>query len=594
MRIICTFLHTFFSPHTETYGSTYQNIMSDSNPQARKSKRAILMSSLYELTSNMAEERGLSSNRGVAANTAATLLSMGLSKLEARELENEQSLHLSEEDQELIRRMALSAEELRSQKSKEEGHFVDQFMEKLVDNSTSKTSPDDILLRERVKDPARKEKKPLSIVLLGSNLKRMSQKMSGFFKLQYGITHLLTWRNQPKTLFSLVIYTSVCLWPHLVVCFPLLILLLGVIIPHYLQRHPMNVPEFLPVKKRGQSFFQFFTESQNSSLLSDFLDSDMSPSEDDILSNSSMASSTEYLKSVDSAPLDPHLMSSELSADSLGKSDKTKVIKKQMSLLMNMRDLQNLTSDVLDGMEKGEAFATDFLSFKNERLSTMVFYVVILLTLIVFFLGQFIPWRLLFILAGWGMLGAFHPGAKDAIAALSKGTEHKLATPSEPVIVKPKPQRKFVPDTLEFDNIIVDNEPEIQTVEIYELQAKDIFKHEWTLFAYTKRIYDRKDPVRISGKIPHGVSNLKKVLPPKEWKYDFGYASNWFIDTDPAQFIEIRRLDKTHLEIREKDNEGWIYDNIPVDQENVREFRRRRLYRTCYRYARPVQQIKLA
>lgn len=566
--------------------------MSESIPQARKSKRAIFMSSLYELTSNMAEERGLSSNRGVAANTAATLLSMGLSRLEAKELENEQSLHLSEEDQDLIRRMALSAEDLRNQKSKEEGHFVDQFMEKLVDNSTTNETTEDQLLRERVKDPARKEKKPLSIVLLGSNLKRMSQKMSGFFKLQYGITHLLTWRNQPKTLFSLVIYTSVCLWPHLVVCFPLLILLLGVIIPHYLQRHPMDTPEFLPVKRRGQSFFQFFTESKNSSLFSDLLDSDINTPEDDILSDSSMTSSTDYAKSTDSATLEHRLTISETTVDEQGKSDKTKVIKKQVSLLMNMRDLQNITSDVLDGMEKSEALATDFLSFKNERLSTMVFYVVVLLTLIVFFLGQFIPWRLIFILSGWIVLSAFHPGAKDAIAALRKGQQS--TTNAEHRIVKPKPQRKFAANSLEFDSIIVDNEPETQIVEIYELQAKDIFKHEWTLFAYTKRIYDWKDPVRISGKIPHGVSNLKKVLPPKEWKYDFGYASNWFIDTDPAQFIEARRLDKTHLEIRDEDTEGWIYDIIPVDQENVREFRRRRLYRTCYRYARPVQRIKLA
>lgn len=550
------------------------------------------MSSLFELTSNMAEERGLSSNRGVAANTAATLLSMGLSKIEAKELENEQSLNLSEEDKELIRRMALSAEDLRTQKSKEEGHFVDRFMEKLVDNSIPNETPEDKLLRERVKDPARKEKKPLSIVLLGSNLKRMSQKMSGFFKLQYGLTHLLTWRNQPKTLFTLVVYTSVCLWPHLVVCFPLLILLLGVIIPHYLQRHPMSVPEFLPVKKRGQSFFQFFTESQNSSLLSDLLDSDANLLDDDILSNSSMTSSTDYSKSVDSVPLEPHLKALDPTIDELEKPHKTKVIKKQVSLLMNMRDLQNLTSDVLDGLEKGESLATDLLSFKNERLSTMVFYVVIALTLVVFFLGQFIPWRLLFIMAGWAILGAFHPGAKNAIASLNKGQQP--TTHTEPRTVKPIPKRKFVADSLQFDNIIVDNEPETQIVEIYELQTKDIFKHEWTMFAYTKRIYDWRDPVRISGKVPHGVSNLNKVLPPKEWKYDFGYASNWYIDTDPAKFIEIRRLDQTHLKIKKDDNEGWIYDNIPVDQENAREFRRRRLYRTCYRYARPVQQIKLA
>lgn len=569
--------------------------MSEYNGTTLRSKKARVLSSLYDYTSNIAGEKGLSSTRGVAASTAATLLSMGITRLEAQELARNENLQLSIEDAELIEGMALSAEDYQQQKGKEQAHFMDRFMERLIDNTIPKDSPDAQLLQERIKDPSRSEKKPLSLVLLVSNLKRTSLKMGGFFRLQYGLIHILTWRNQAKTLFMLVVYTSVCLWPHLVVCFPLLILLFGVILPHYLLRHPMDLPEILPVKKRGQSFFQFFTESQNSSLLSDYLNVGTSTIDEAQLCDSSIISGTGTMKSSDETSTRPSSVAESAAPEESNKRDKTKIIKSQVSLLMNMRDLQNLTTDLLDSLEKGETLATDILSFKNERLSTVVFFIVILLTLVVFFLGQFIPWKLIFISMGYIVLSVLHPGAKDVIAALSKG-QNNSKSQAAPRIIVPKAKPGQFLEAMEFENIIVDNEPDTRVVEIFELQAKDIFKHEWSLFAYSKRIYDWKDPVRISGRYPHGVNHLRKVLPPKEWKYDFGYASNWFIDTDPITFITDRRLDQTHLSVREEDmdTEGWIYDNIPLDQENVKEFRRRRLYRTCYRYARPVDKIKFA
>lgn len=566
--------------------------MGENLEMGSRSKRAMIMSSLYDLTSNVAEEKGMSSHRGLAAHAAANLLSMGLNNLEAKELTKNEIHDLTNENYDLIEKMPLSAEEFRNQKANEESHFMDRFMERLAEKVIPTDSPDAKLFHERIKDPSRNLKKPLSVVLLVSNLKRMSSKMGGFFRLQYGVIHIFTWRNQPKTLFTLVVYTSVCLWPHLVVCLPVLFLLFGVILPHYLQRHPMVVTEILPVKKRSRSFFQFFSESQNNSLLFDYLNEDSSPIESNLLTTESTVSSGDYTISASSEAVEEPILpeQDDSRGKKSGKSDKSKVIKSQVSLLMNMRDLQNLTSDLLDGLDHAETLATDFLSFKNERLSTVVFYVVLLLTLVVFFLGQFIPWRLLFIIAGWTVMGMLHPGAKDLIASLK--TNQKQA--EEPTIVKPIPSRAILPESYVFDNIIVDNEPEIRTVEIYELQAKDFFKHEWSLFAYTKRVYDWKDPVRVAGKIPHGVNNLRKVLPPKEWKYDFGYANNWFIDTNPAKFMEERKLDKSHLRTRNDTSEGWIYDVVPVDQENIREFRRRRLYRTCYQYARPVKPIKIA
>lgn len=117
---------------------------------------------------------------------------------------------------------------------------------------------------------------------------------------------------------------------------------------------------------------------------------------------------------------------------------------------------------------------------------------------------------------------------------------------------------------------------------------RNVLKHEWKLYGYSKRLFDFKDKVRVSGKKPHGVDSISKILPPKEWKFDFGFAGNWLVDRNPLAYLRDRAIDVTHLKIKEDEHEGWIYDKLPAAQDTTIEFRRRRLYRECYRYARPV------
>ncbi|MDC6270920.1 hypothetical protein PP707_01340, partial [Acetobacter pasteurianus] len=52
--------------------------------------------------------------------------------------------------------------------------------------------------------------------------------------------------------------------------------------------------------------------------------------------------------------------------------------------------------------------------------------------------------------------------------------------------------------------------------------------------------------------------------------------------------IKQRTLDASLFVIKDDENEGWIYDNMKnvVNLEIVYEFRRRRLYRECFRYGR--------
>lgn len=120
---------------------------------------------------------------------------------------------------------------------------------------------------------------------------------------------------------------------------------------------------------------------------------------------------------------------------------------------------------------------------------------------------------------------------------------------------------------------------------------KSVLKTQWSFYRYTNNIFDCKNTTRLAGKRPKGVENLAKVYPVPGWKFDLCYANKWHIDTNPTELINDRGLDPELLHIKDDSDEGWMYDNMDdVDKlEIVYEFRRRRLSRECFRYARPVK-----
>lgn len=544
------------------------------------------MSSLYDYTNSVAVNRP-GSNRGLAAETAASLLAMGIELMEKRNKNGDvEDFEFTEEEVEAVRSMALSAEE--HQKSKEQFHFMDKLIERMVRHSMSEGSEGAEELSERLNDPSRSKKPPLSIRILTSNLKRLSSNMGAFFKFQYGVIHIITWQKPTKTLCALMFYTAICLWPHLVVAMPLLVLLFGIILPSYLHRHPMDTPELIKVQKRGQSFLAFLTESNDNSVVMDILDV---PEEDSLVQTQSTSSGSYAAQKPQSAS-SIALLKLDV-ADDIDKKNNGKFVKKQVSLLMNMRDLQNLTTELLNSLDQAQKIMTDLVGFKDERLTTFIFYITIVVTSVVFFLGKYIPWRMIFIQSGWAFMILCHPNTKKYLVTLSNNKKsNKPAIEVAEGVEGPADKIKLPFESFDRHDIIVDDQPEVRIVEIYELQRRDLFKHEWKLYAYTKRLFDFKDTVRVSGKLPHGVDALSKVLPPPEWKYDFGFANNWRIDQKPLDFLHSRGINQTHL-VCSEDEDGWIYDDLPVDQDSTTEFRRRRLYRECYRYARPPPVITL-
>ena len=360
-------------------------------------------------------------------------------------------------------------------------------------------------------------------------------------------------------------------------------------IPGFVHRHPQRNPELIKVKKRGQSLLSFLFETPETSIVEDLINEEYLQASDEV------ASSTYSISEETSEVTVSSLMPTD--SESPKKDDVAKHRKSQIALLINLRDFQNLTTDILKGINNAEKFYYETGGFKDERLSTFIFYGVLLSTFGILFVGKYVPWRLIFIQGGWTGAILCHPNCKKFLVDASKARKARAA------IEKAKKEEKSVPEIIieeaddtvtQFDrnDIIVDDSPEARTVEIYELQIKSILKHSWTFYRYSTTIYDKNNKARIAGKRPPGVDHLSKVYPPNDWKFDFGLVNKWNLDTKPKEFLRERSLNPNLFIVKNDESQGWIYDNMEgiVYLDIVYEFRRRRLYRECYRYGRPHKQ----
>lgn len=586
--------HSSHDSQSPTLGSiVFSRLATMEKDSHYREKTSRMLSKMYEYTNSIAEKHP-GQNRGVAANTAAAMLEVGLERLKAGKIpeNNADGVPYTEEELENLKELASSSSE--DGQGKKLGHFVDKLMERLLKNSIPMDAPDSELLQKRVHDPDRMNRPGLSILVIAGNFKELSARMSGFFAVQYGLVHIITWRHPSKTLTFLVFYTATCLWPHLVLAYPLLFLLFGIMIPGYIHRHPMQTPELIKVRKRGQTLLEYLSSSEDSSIVDDIVNNHTLQGVDgDLAPVSSRSSDTS--SAFTQAPISASAISTATSDinEKVKKDEKTRYVKSQMKLLMNMRDLQNLTSDLLKGFDAAEVFWYETAGFKNERLSTFMFYGVILATSIILFFGTFIPWRLIFIQSGWAIILVCHPRSKKYLKALSENKKKRSANskPKEEV----KKDDSDEPTPFDRHDIIIDDAPEVRICEVFELQVKSLTKNLWSFYCFASSTFDVKNPTRLAGKRPQGVNHLYKILPPPDWKFDMSYADNWHVDEDPQKFLKERSWDQLNMfEIKEGEDEGWIYDNEEMigNKDEQFDFRRRRLTRECFRYSRPPRKPK--
>lgn len=166
---------------------------------------------------------------------------------------------------------------------------------------------------------------------------------------QARMIRLLSWRTWSHTLSFLAVYTFVCLDPYLLTVLPLAILLLAVLIPSFITRHP--------APPTTVSTYQY---------------------------------------SMTGPPIAP--------------APTVKPVKElSKDFFRNMRDLQNSMEDFSRLHDKVIATVTPSTNFSDESLSSALFLFLFVAASFMFIASHLMPWRLLFLIGGWVFICGSHP-----------------------------------------------------------------------------------------------------------------------------------------------------------------------------------------
>ena len=362
------------------------------------------------------------------------------------------------------------------------------------------------------------------------------------FVFQNSLIRLFTWRVPTHTLSFLSVYTFVCLDPYLLVMLPLATVLLFIMVPAFLTRHP---PPPLAA---------------------------------------STSSTTSYY-SYSGPPLAPPRTikpASETSKD----------------FFRNMRDLQNTMSDFATMHDTTISLVAPPTNFSDEMLSSALFLYLTVITAVLSIAAPIVPWRFILLLAGYAAIVSGHPTIQTWLSGMQRrakekseaaGQEHKRSSTGNlntlqleiPIlnitISIPTSPLAWKSALSSFSAITLDTAPETREVEIFELQHRPhslaYSAGEWHPHLFTPTPYDPLSPARISGDRPHGTRFFEDVQAPRGWTWA---GKKWELDLEAREWVAERLV--TGVEFADVEGSsaamdtdggeieqygGWVWDLPP-------------------------------
>ncbi|OCT48012.1 Integral peroxisomal membrane peroxin family protein [Cladophialophora carrionii] len=341
-----------------------------------------------------------------------------------------------------------------------------------------------------------------SLPVMTNNFRRFNARIGIVFVFQNRLIRLFTWRTPTHTLSFLATYTFVCLDPHLLIVVPMAIALFYIMIPAFTSRHPPPPP----------------------------------------VTNASMA--REYHQAFTGPALAPATVikpASETSKD----------------FFRNMRDLQNSMADFSNAHDALVNTIGPATNFSDETFSSQLFLYLTILTTLSFITAHLLPWRLIFLLTGWGFTVSSHPTAQTYLLKLRTQAEQQTNLALNDVNHK---HQKYIPNTgiplpatphaiqssfAKFSEITLSSTPETREVEIFELQHRPLSSitsakkpaAEWQPHLFTSQPYDPLSPARIAGDRPRGTRFFEDVAPPEGWEWA---SKKWELDLEAGEWVNER------------------------------------------------------
>ncbi|KAA8621767.1 Pex24p-domain-containing protein [Pyrenophora tritici-repentis] len=335
------------------------------------------------------------------------------------------------------------------------------------------------------------ERPSFSIPTMSSNFRRFNSRIGVAFIFQNRLIRLFTWAQPTQTLSFLFVWTFICINPYLLPVLPLASGMFFVMVPSYLTRHPEPVGNPMEV------------------------DADLWRGS---LSGPPLADA----KTIKPAP--------EFSKD----------------FFRNMRDLQNCMEDFSRGHDAVLSFITPLTNFSNENLSSMLYLILLVVSVLLFITAHLLPWRAIILVLGYIMTALGHPAIQELIA-----------TPeTEKFLTEAEQQSRTFLLTISRADIELETSQETREVEIFELQYRALHDQdgEYEGFIFSPSPYSPLSPSRISGDRPRGTPFFEDVLPPRGWRWS---DKKWTLDLLSREWVEDRCVTGVEVEV---EGERWVTD----------------------------------
>ncbi|CAL5866369.1 uncharacterized protein PFLUO_LOCUS577 [Penicillium psychrofluorescens] len=351
------------------------------------------------------------------------------------------------------------------------------------------------------------ERPSFSLPVMSNNFRRFNARIGVVFLFQTRVERLLSWKQPTHTLSLLFVYSFICLDPHLLLILPLAVLLLSIMVPAFITRHPPPP-------------------------------------------TTSTSSTTPYY-SYDGPALAP--------ARTIKPAPET-----SKDFFRNMRDLQNSMADFSDVHDALIAVLAPLTDFSNEKLSSAVFLSFTIATALLFMTAHLVPLRWIMLAGGNAALLSNHPSIRqffvDLIRDVSGGSTDLDAPPTENK--ENMTSSVAIANMEQLADILLDTDAEEREVEIFELQhrASGGSERGWENFLFSPQPYDPLSPARIAGDRPRGCRFFEDVNAPSGWMWK---SKKWELDLDCREWVVERLITGVGFEIPGVTAEGnAIFDEI--------------------------------
>ncbi|KAL1855695.1 hypothetical protein VTK73DRAFT_8526 [Phialemonium thermophilum] len=360
--------------------------------------------------------------------------------------------------------------------------------------------------------PSYAERPGFTVTTMSNNFRRFNARIGVVFKFQARVLRLLSWRRPTETLSLMAVYTFVCLDPYLLFALPFVAALVGVLIPSFVARHPAAPSPRLGGSSSGAAAVDTSPYSPRGPPL---------------------------------APAPDVRPAKELSRD----------------FFRNMRDLQNCMEDFSVLHDRVVALVVPRTNFSDEALSSALFSFLCAAAAAMTLAAHLLPWRPLFLVAGWVAVVSGHPAAPRLLRRALPPAYYpsSSSSSSSPDKNKSGTSSSFSPSSWlsawAARDVILDSDPETREVEIFELQRRSpLDTGEWEPWLFSPSPYDPLSAPRLAGQRPTGARFFEDVRPPEGWEWS---GKKWALDLWSREWVEERII--TGVEV-ETEGERWVYD----------------------------------